>query len=712
MSTNVHDLRKGFVVYRTEEFPRLLHAFKAALAVIVSMLICMRLELRAPSTAMVSAVIVMLQQQSGMVIARAFYRGIGFCCGSLVGLTLIGLFAQQPVLFLAGLSLWVGFCVAGSSYYKNHQSYGFVLSGYVACITTLPEWQAPYDVVNNVIEVLSEVVIGVGTGSLVSALVFPQKVVPSLMKWRDAALSSLLSVLREAAQGGPTDESMERFLALVKESVSVEGLRIAAMFEDPDMRLHQEALLRIDRTFLNAVASIYAVFRARRINAGIEVVGRDKADEIFDRLVTMAASAEADSLRTTDGLDRLHHVLRATEDALSSEAERFASEEERFRNMELGGAEVYLAVSSLREFCGACTIMFDPPRLQIMQSVVHTIAFMRNVAIRSSGTEAIASGLRAALAIGAVGAAWVLSGWTNGYSAVVSASITSGFFSISPTPVLASWQTFLGCLVACVVAFVVNFSLMPGFGDVTQLTLCFGMVMFFGSYLNAFPGYAALGAGINVYFCYVLTPTNLAVYNPPLLLDRGFSLLVGIGISAMAFSLVIPREREAMTQRYAARIRDLVRDAASEEVDAEDAAEIETTLRDLIVRMVTVPQLSKAYQEKTAKWAFGQLWIIDTLLEVRNLSESETNALPLAWNEAQRDWLHAIDEVAQRADRRAIEAALAATGRGLAILTTHIGHLSSSNGCSIFKVCARLYSTRAALTDQLSDAARSSRIVS
>ncbi|MFP3561692.1 FUSC family protein, partial [Paraburkholderia sp. SIMBA_049] len=83
-----------------------------------------------PGTAMVSVVIVMMHQQSGMVIARGFYRGLGMVCGSLAGLVLIAWFAQQPLLFFIALAAWIGACVFGASYYRNFQSYGFVLTGY------------------------------------------------------------------------------------------------------------------------------------------------------------------------------------------------------------------------------------------------------------------------------------------------------------------------------------------------------------------------------------------------------------------------------------------------------------------------------------------------------------------------------------------------------------------------------------------------------
>jgi fusaric acid resistance family protein len=131
----LQDLRLAFAAYRSDELPRMQHALKAALAAVISMVVCMRLELRGPGTAMVSAVIVMAHQQSGMVIARAFYRALGIFFGSIAGLTRMCAFPQQPPLFLAGLALWIGLFVTGASYYRNFQSCGFVLSGYAAGIT-------------------------------------------------------------------------------------------------------------------------------------------------------------------------------------------------------------------------------------------------------------------------------------------------------------------------------------------------------------------------------------------------------------------------------------------------------------------------------------------------------------------------------------------------------------------------------------------------
>lgn len=709
MIATLRGLWKEAVVYRNDDFPRFLHAFKAALAIVLSMLICMRLELRAPGTSMVSAVIVMLQQRSGMVIARGFYRTLGIACGSLAGLTLISLFAQQPLLFIAGLSIWVGLFVAGSSYYKNYQSYGFVLSGYAACITTVPEWSVPYDVVTNLIYIVSEVMIGVATGSLVSALVFPQRVVPALVVWRESALGKLLPALRSAASGNSTEDPIESYMKLIHESVSIEDLRTAAVFEDPEMRLRNDALTTLDRTFLDAVTRLYALERAREMTRHLGVEVRGEIDSTFDLLMKAAAIENVETQHMEDRLQALQDRLSSISDALPERVAvqlgKVSPNDEDFRAIEMVGAEVYTATTSLREFCGACSIVLNPPKIQLSLPIVQAIAFMRNAAIRSSGLSALLSGLRAAIATGTVGAMWIASGWTNGYIAVVSAGITSGFFSLSPTPAAASWQSFTGCAIACIVGFVVNFMLMPGFGDVSLLALCFGILLFFSSYAATFPRFLAMGAGFSIYLCYLLTPMNIAVYDPPYLLDRGFGLLIGIGVAAIAFSLVAPKEGEWLAKQYARRIGDVLSHAATDEIDAETSAQLGMSMRDLIVRIVTVPGVSQAYRESIAKWAFGQIWIANALIRVRTLAASEANALPPMWEAAQREWLRAMEAVAQGANIGAIRIALSQTERVLDMLRKHASEPSTGSTRALFEMRAGLYSTRAALLDQLPAAA-------
>ena len=77
-----------------------IYIFKAVLAALLALWIAMRLDMPQPRTAM-TTVFVVMQPQSGMVLAKSFYRFCGTMVGLVVMLVLISLFSQQPVLFLS-----------------------------------------------------------------------------------------------------------------------------------------------------------------------------------------------------------------------------------------------------------------------------------------------------------------------------------------------------------------------------------------------------------------------------------------------------------------------------------------------------------------------------------------------------------------------------------------------------------------------------------
>ncbi|QBR03714.1 FUSC family protein [Paraburkholderia pallida] len=700
-------IREELITYRNDDFPRLLHALKSALAVVLSMLICMRLELRAPGTAMVSAAIVMIHQQSGMVIGRAFYRALGVFFGSLAGLTLICLFAQQPPLFLAGLAIWVGIFVAGSSYYKNFQSYGFVLSGYAASITAVPEWSNPYDVSTNVIHTVSEVVIGVAMSSLISALVFPQRVTPTLISWRYTALAKILPVILSAAGIRSGSEPMREYVQLVSDSATIDGLRAAAVFEEPEMRLRHESLVTLEQAFLDLVTRVHAIYKVREISADVDPVARTAVERILARLHSNLSKGDLHDLRTEDGLEQFHRSLKTTEhefpDYIGSELEALSAGGSKSVEMvETVGAEVYAVIWSLRRFSSVCrTALRQPTGVSLTFPLVKVISFMRTAHLRSSGTIAMIAGLRAATAVGFVGATWIVSEWTNGFSALVSVAISSGLYSLSNAPVRSSWQAFVGCLLAWILGFFFEFLVFPLNGDVTLVIVCVAMAVSIGSYVNTFSNYAVLGAGFNLYFLYILSPTNPQIYNPPLFLDRGLALMFGIACAATAFSLIVPREGEWLAKVYSRRIRRLIVQAAEGDLSGRTTATIGASMRDLITGLVTVPNISRDFRETIIKRAFGALWVTQAILEVRRYSESDGGRLSVDWEDSMRRWRAAIVSMAAQATPDATEFAIRSTQDALKQLRVQSGGTQGQSHRAVFDMRVRLISAKIALYDLL-----------
>jgi uncharacterized membrane protein len=113
-------------------------AVKTTASGLIALLIAFTFNLDHPQWALLTVFIVSQAGQSGPVLAKSFHRVVGTLIGAAVALLLVAFFAQERVLFLGALAVWIGFCTLGSQYARNFAAYAFVLSGYTAAIVGVP----------------------------------------------------------------------------------------------------------------------------------------------------------------------------------------------------------------------------------------------------------------------------------------------------------------------------------------------------------------------------------------------------------------------------------------------------------------------------------------------------------------------------------------------------------------------------------------------
>src|SRR5690349_21167597 len=154
-------------------------AAKTTAAGLLALLVAFTFNLDQPYWALLTVFIVSQPQQSGLVLAKSFFRIIGTVTGAAVALLLVALCAQERVLFLGGLALWIGLCTFGSQFARNWAAYSFVLSGYTAAIVGIPgaldAGNAFYVAMGRVTEIR-----GIIVAATVSHVVLPNSLVPSL----------------------------------------------------------------------------------------------------------------------------------------------------------------------------------------------------------------------------------------------------------------------------------------------------------------------------------------------------------------------------------------------------------------------------------------------------------------------------------------------------------------------------------------------------
>src|SRR3954451_22096249 len=83
-------------------------------------------------------VFVVSQPDSGLVLAKSFYRILGTIAGVLVTIALVFGLSQSGELFVAAVAVWMCLCNCAARAVRNFASYGFQLAGYTVAIVAIP----------------------------------------------------------------------------------------------------------------------------------------------------------------------------------------------------------------------------------------------------------------------------------------------------------------------------------------------------------------------------------------------------------------------------------------------------------------------------------------------------------------------------------------------------------------------------------------------
>src|SRR3954447_9699187 len=156
-------------------------------------------------------VYVVSQPDSGLVLAKSFYRILGTIAGVLVSIALAFGLAQYGELFVAALAIWICFCNFTARTVRNFASYGFQLAGYTVAIIGIPAALNPAGAYPLVVARFTEILLGIVCAALVSRLILVHELSPRLVELVRAlarSADSFATVLldRDADRGRVTAE--------------------------------------------------------------------------------------------------------------------------------------------------------------------------------------------------------------------------------------------------------------------------------------------------------------------------------------------------------------------------------------------------------------------------------------------------------------------------------------------------------------------------
>ncbi|SFR93733.1 Uncharacterized membrane protein YccC [Dyella sp. OK004] len=670
--------------FMAEERVAWIFVAKTVLAMYITCWLAMLFQLEQPATAMITVSIVM-HPQSGMVLAKSFYRALGTLAGSLFGLTLMSLFPQQRELFLLSLSLWVALCAGGATLYRNFAAYGFVLAGYTAAIVTLPAVSNPLAVFDSAVMRVSEVLLGIIVSGVVSDVVLPERLRLLLRRSAREYFAHFIDFARGSTGGSiPRREMEQAHMRFVRAAVQLEDLRASVIFEDPEARARSSRMRLLNQRYMAASTSFQSVHHL------INRLQRSDHDKVAAALIALYAPI-GEALSPEPAMQQdpasLAPRLLACEEVLPPLAANLRANlpQATWLEFDTGANLLRRFASEMRDF----TSLEASLRAGNLSGSVETVHFRRGNDYLGAGVSV----LRTFLTMSALSVFWLMSGWPFGSSAMLLATIFSGLFGASAHPMTGIVNTLIGYVAGMVAGYVVTFWLLPGGDGFTMLIIATLPFLLIGPYLttrNALPG---VGAGYTLGYVYILALKNPMVYDPTHFLNDAIAQVVGLGLTAVAF-VFVPAVTGSGWQRrrQLVQLRRQVVQAATAPLEGL-LYRFESVNRDIFQQVVAYTRQDSDESRSLLAWALSVHECGRAVIELRR-DMAHVN-FPAAVGTVVSGAVQAIARLYQQPGAEAWRQADAAVDRAIAVTSQHLEHARGSCQSAL----AHLHLLRSALRD-------------
>jgi uncharacterized membrane protein YccC len=677
------------------------YVFKTVLAALLSLLIAMRLQLPQPRTAMTTVFVVMLPQ-SGMVIAKSFYRLCGTFVGLVVMLALVALFSQQRVLFLSATAIWVGICTAGAARNRHFKSYGFVLAGYTAALIGIPAAQQPDGAFLSAMTRAVEVTLGIVCSGAISALVFPQYAGEQIRSTVRLRFTNFVDYVGLVLAGGVDRARIETMNAgFVADIVGFEAARSVAVFEQPDTRMKSGRLARLNSEFMTVSTRFHALHQLMnrlRLNAAQTTV--DALEPYFHEIAPLLKKAGGPVLNAADA-SHAAGQLEAFKTALPARMGVTRAEFKSAAGSTLIGFDtaaelLYRFVDDLHDYAQTYASLATPSH--------ERERWAERYVPKTSLLAAVASGLRATLVTLVVAVFWLASAWPSGATMVLIAATVCALAAASASPARMAIQMAIGTGIAAVAGSFVTFVLYPNLDGFILLGAALTPFLMFGVYLSTRKQTAGIGVGYCIFFCFLAGPDNVIQYDPTAFINNAIAIIVGMIAVAVAFAVVLPTEAPWLRRLLLTELRGQVVIACSRRI-GNLSNRFESGARDLFSQITALSAGQHDLQHENLQWLFAVLEVGHAVIDIRH----EIHLLKPAGRDAARaecrtSVARGLDAIA-RLFNRPTEARAATARRLTDQAIDDVARLADRDGSSpgeydgVRRILSHLHFVRSALLD-------------
>ena len=514
----------------------MIFAAKTTASALIALLVAFTFNLDQPQWALLTVFIV-AQPQSGLVLAKSFYRIIGTVIGAAVALFLVALCAQERVLFLGGLALWIGLCTFGSQYTRNWAAYSFVLSGYTVAIVGIPGALDAGNAFYIATGCVTEISLGIIVAAMVSHVVLPNSLIASL--WQAVADARAGLADYGVALFGAGDTAPLR-TKLLGQAIEIENLRASAIFEDREIRARSNALRVLDLTLINTVGVAQLL---DRMLDGLGRTGASAESGVDDAIAEATAAIKGWRAAAIDAAGLGQRLLRVRAP--------LPLVQQLCRDPSAPDEEVIwriAVIARLREFFAALTAYAESYEAVVSgeKPEPRPIGFVHS----NDPVAALWTGLRAALAVFLISSFWILTNWAHGSTAAVLGAIaTARLATMAPAVPIAVGATLIFAL-ATIPAFIIVEVLLPLADGFAMFALAVAPMLFLCAFMIAHKKTMLIGYLSALLFASAGQFLDQMVYDPVGMLNTCIAAVVAAATAMVLWAIIAPATPEATRRRF------------------------------------------------------------------------------------------------------------------------------------------------------------------
>ena len=472
---------------------------------------------------------------TGATRSKGFYRVLGTLIGATAAVLVLPLLVDTPVLLSLFISVWTGALLYASFLDRLPSNYVYMLAAYTLPMIALPMVQAPDAVFPFAVSRTEEILLGIVSASLVSALVLPGKAAPVLEArfhaWLDDASRWATGLLRSEASGQPRDAAAMVSAHRLAGDVLALDQFISHLRYDADssdlVRIARELRMRLG-LLLPTLSSLSTAVQALRASpGGMPATLGGRMDKIADWMATPPSiEAAAEGLRLQQ---RLRELAEAGDEEHAS-----------------AGWDDLLSRHVLKRLEGLVQLWRDARALQRMMAegrldTAWTPAYERwtfspeerhhdhGMQLFSAASACTVTFLACLM--------WIFSGWSDGAGAVIMCAVTSCFFAAQDEPAPAQLSFFYANTLSLAMGLLLLFLILPAAQEFETLVLALAPVFLILGTLVTRPAFAVIVMGLTVTLATSLGLSDSYSADFGLFVNSGLASVAG-GVMALVWTLL------------------------------------------------------------------------------------------------------------------------------------------------------------------------------